>query len=715
MSDAVFSPHWYRVADLRPRLRDHVRVHRHEYRGRRWYIVQNELLGRHHRFSDEAHQLIGLMDGKRSVGQIWELAAARLGDEVPTQDEAIRLLGQLHGADLIQSDVSPDVLELFQRHRRRRREDRRRRSGNPLSLRFPLFDPEKLLQRGLPLVRPLFNRWVLLFWCLVVFTAAVLALMHWRELSHSLDDQVFTLQNLLLLWLTYPLVKGLHEFGHAFATRVWGGEVHEMGITLLVLMPVPYVDASASSAFPEKHRRMLVGAIGVMVELLVASLALFVWLNVEPGLVKTFAYNLMLIGGVSTLFFNGNPLLRFDAYYVLADAIEIPNLAGRSSAYYGNLVQRYLFGVRDVRSLSTLPGERAWFLCYGAAAFVYRFFILFAIIFFVGSQYFFVGVLIAIWAAVSMLLIPLVKYLKFLLNSPRLARTRVRSLMAAATLALLLSAFLFFVPIPLRTTVEGVVWLPEHARVRAGTDCFVQRVIAREGSWVEKEQPLIECQAPFLQARLQVLQARRQEIDARLRAEKREERVKVQILRDEIDMVDAELARAREQAAKLIIRSSSEGRFILPRAADLPRRFVSQGSQIGYVLEFSKPLVRAVVPQDQVGLVRERVDEVQVKLSDRSGQTLSGQMLREVPAATDELPSAALGTLGGGWIAVDPTDPSGLKPLESVFQFDINLLDALGVSHAGGRAYIRFDHGAEPLIHRWYRDLRRMLLRQFDA
>jgi putative peptide zinc metalloprotease protein len=690
-------------------------VHRHQYRGRRWYIVQNELLGRHHRFSDDAYQVIGLMDGQRTVEQIWELAAARLGDEVPTQDETIRLLGQLHGADLIQSDVSPDVLELFKRHRRRRRADRRRRSGNPLSMRFPLFDPEKLLQRGLPLVRPLFSRWMLLIWCVTVVSAGVLALMHWRELSNSLDGQVFTLQNLLLLWITYPLVKVLHELGHAFATKVWGGEVHEMGITLLVLMPLPYVDAAASSSFPEKHRRMLVGAMGVMVELLVASLALFVWLNVEPGLVKTFAYNLMLIGGVSTLFFNGNPLLRFDAYYVLADAIEIPNLAGRSSAFYGNLVQRYLFGVRDVRSLSLLPGERAWLLFYGAAAFVYRYFILFAIIFFVGSQYFFIGVLIALWAAFSSLLMPLIKYLNFLLNSQRLAKTRVRSVTVASTLAGTLAAFLFFVPVPLRTTVEGVIWLPEHARVRAGTDCFVQRLIAREGSWVEKGQPLIECQAPFLQARLKVLQARRQEIEARLKAESREERVKAQILRDEIDMVEAELASAQEQAAKLVIRSGSEGRFVLPRASDMPRRFVSQGNEVGYVLELSDPLVRVVVPQEQVGLVRAGVEGVQVKLSERPEQTLNARVLREVPAATDELPSAALGTGGGGWIAVDPADPSGLKPLESVFQFDLNLLDAGELQHAGGRAYVRFDHGAEPLIHRWYRDLRRLFLRQFDA
>mgnify|MGYP000331986001 FL=1 len=106
---------------------------------------------------------------------------------------------------------------------------------------------------------------------------------------------------------------------------------------------------------------------------------------------------------------------------------------------------------------------------------------------------------------------------------------------------------------------------------------------------------------------------------------------------------------------------------------------------------------------------------LQVRLADRPALDLNGQVLSEVPAASDELPSAALGTAGGGWIAVDPSEPSGLKPLESVFQFDINLPTETGLQLAGGRAYVRFDHGSEPLIHRWYRDLRRLLLRQFDA
>ena len=123
---------------------------------------------------------------------------------------------------------------------------------------------------------------------------------------------------LIALWFSYPLVKGLHELGHAFAVKRWGGEVHEIGILFLVFMPVPYVDASAASVFPGKRRRMVVGAAGIAVELFLAAIAIFVWVSVEPGWTRHVAYSVMLVGGVSTLLFNGNPLLRFDGYYVFA-------------------------------------------------------------------------------------------------------------------------------------------------------------------------------------------------------------------------------------------------------------------------------------------------------------------------------------------------------------------------------------------------------------
>jgi putative peptide zinc metalloprotease protein len=162
--------------------------------------------------------------------------------------------------------------------------------------------------------------------------------------------------------------------------RRWGGEVHEIGLMLLVFSPVPYVDASSAWGFRDKRKRMVVGGVGIAVELFLGALALFVWLMVEPGMVRAVAYNVMLISGVSTLLFNGNPLLRFDGYYVLADAIEVPNLGARSNTYLGYLFQRYVLGIRTAESSAHSNGERAWMVVYGITSFFYRIFISFVII-----------------------------------------------------------------------------------------------------------------------------------------------------------------------------------------------------------------------------------------------------------------------------------------------------------------------------------------------
>jgi putative peptide zinc metalloprotease protein len=187
-----------------------------------------------------------------------------------------------------------------------------------------------------------------------------------------------------------------------------------MGIMLLVLTPIPYVDASSASAFREKRKRVLVGGFGMIVELFVASLALFLWINAEPGTFRAILYNIVLIASVSTVLFNGNPLLRYDAYYILADLLEIPNLGTRGMQYMSYLLQRYLFGVPDLDPPLSTSGERFWFVTYTVASFIYRIFIYAAIILFIAGKFFVVGMLMAAWAVVTMIILPAGKSIKFL-------------------------------------------------------------------------------------------------------------------------------------------------------------------------------------------------------------------------------------------------------------------------------------------------------------
>jgi putative peptide zinc metalloprotease protein len=72
-----------------------------------------------------------------------------------------------------------------------------------------------------------------------------------------------------------------------------------------------------------------------------------------------------------------------------------------------------------------------------------------------------------------------------------------------------------------------------------------------------------------------------------------------------------------------------------------------------------------------------------------------------------------LGDTGGGSLAVDPSDPSGTTTLEQVFH--VELVFDEPVERLGGRSYVRFDHGTEPLGWQWYRQLRQLFLRRFDV
>jgi len=641
------SPHWYRVAGLRPRLVPHADLQRHTVRGKVWHVLHNRVSGRSYRFSGNAHHFIAMMDGRLTVEELREANGDSLGDEGVTQEEAVGLLRRLYSADLLQTDISTDAAEIFERQQRQARSKWIGPVKNPLAIKVPLFDPDRTLERLLPFFRPLFGRVGLMLWLVMLGIGAVMTAVHWPEIVGDTSTRLLSPQNLALLWFCYPLIKALHELGHGLATKVWGGEVHEVGVILLALIPVPYVDASSASTFPEKRRRMVVGAAGMMLELLLAVLALWLWLNTEPGLIHSLAYNTLLIGSVSTLFFNGNPLLRFDGYYVMTDAIGIPNLATRSNQYLGYLVKRYLFGVRSLESPATDGGERHWLTGYGVLSYIYRVIILVTIVLFVAESYPGIGVLIAFWATGTMLVLPVLKHTRALLTAPILQRHRARAVSISAGLVIAAVALLLAVPAPLATLAEGVIAPPEGAELRAGHEGTITRLLAQPDTRVARDQPLIETEDPFLGARTQNLEARLRELSLRrqvLLAEQKQ--VEANILDEEIQVVQADLERSREQAESLLLRSPVEGVFLVDLPDDLPGRFVRRGDLLGYVADLGEPTVRVAVPQADIGLVKHRTQSVSVRLAEQLVSPMAATVTRQVPAAVERLPSAALGTHG---------------------------------------------------------------------
>jgi putative peptide zinc metalloprotease protein len=494
-----------------------------------------------------------------------------------------------------------------------------------------------------------------------------------------------------------------------------------MGVMVLVMVPVPYVEASAAAAFPSRRARMLVGGAGVLAELFLAGLAMIGWILLEPGALRAICFNVALIAGVSTLLFNGNPLLRFDGYYVLADFLEIPNLAQRSIAQVGYLVQRHAFGVKDAVSPASSPAEARWLTAFGIASSVYRVFVAVAIILLVATKMFFVGVVLAIWAVAAMLLRPVVGGALFVARAPQLAAQRRRAVAVTAGTVAALATVIFVLPMPQWTRTEGVVWAPERAQVRAETACWIERVLATPGTAVRAGEPLVECRDPEIASRVKLLAEQLAELRARDLAYFVESRLHLDVVREEIVLTDAKLADARRRLASLVAVSPAEGRFVMPQAGDAPGRYVQRGEVMAYVLEPGPSVVRAVVHQEDVDRVRAATRAVAVKPADRIADTFEARVVREVPGASERLPSLALAVAGGGLFEVDPrslVDPkeeASPRAVTPVFQFDLEVpaqgrLDALGL-----RVYVRFDHRPEPLARQWYRSVRRMLLRLFQV
>jgi putative peptide zinc metalloprotease protein len=332
---------------------------------------------------------------------------------------------------------------------------------------------------------------------------------------------------------------------------------------------------------------------------------------------------------------------------------------------------------------------------------------------FIAGKFFFIGVVFAVAGLVVGGATPLVKLLTYLSTSPHLRRVRLRAGLVVGGITALVVGVVCFAPMPLRSQAEGVIWVPERARVRSTTDGFVERLVAPPGSRVRQGDVLVVCRDPVLETRVIVLEARVQELHLRYTTEWLKDVSQAEILKEEMLLWQENLARARERVAALTIHSPTDGIFVVPQAQDLPGQLVKQGTQLGYVLDRTTLTARVVVVQDDIDLVRQRTHGIEVRLAEQLAEPIAAVLWRVVPAATQQLPSLALGSEGGGAIATDPRDSEGGKALQRLFQLDVQLSSDVRVINVGGRVYVRFDHGWEPLAQRWYRHLRRLFLSKF--
>ncbi|MCI4429198.1 MAG: HlyD family efflux transporter periplasmic adaptor subunit [Burkholderiales bacterium] len=712
MRDPLLSPDWYRLANMRPRLRGGVRVSRQSVRGETWYVLSDPVTGRHHRFNDMAYSLVGSCNGHATLDEVWSARVAAEGDDAPSQAETIRIFAQAFAANLFVGDVAPDAAALV-RANTRVEGKRWRASINPLAFRVPLWDPDRFLSEQVHRVAWLFSRRARVGIGAILLLGALLLAVNFGAVSNATLRDLGTGRMLLLLWLMYPLMKGLHELGHAFAVKVHGGDVHEVGVTLMLLTPLPYVDASASVGFAEKEQRIEVAAAGIVVEALLASFACVLWLLLEPGWLKDACFAVVFIGALSTLAVNGNPLLRFDGYHVLCDAAELPNLALRSIQYWQYQVKRRLLGVGGVRFGGRAKGERPWLIAYAPLAWGYRSALLILVAVVAANWSGALGLCMLALAAWSVLFKPAWAALCWVAKSPELSGRRPRAVLALLLILSVLGGLGVGVPLPQRTHAPGVVWLPDEALVRLATDGFVDQFAVQDGEVIEAGTTIAELSNEPLLVELVRVEAliERARVEHALRFEFEAQRAKA--AEDELVHLDAERERLRERVAGLTVRAAIGGRVVIDPRRIVAGQFVPQGELIAQVLADDAPLVRTLVRNEDIALVRERPGVISVELAHADAGALHAVLDSAVPKATASLPTPALGDAAGGSITLDTSDKSGRTAREPFFQLDLKL-DAGTRAHVGARALVTFAHGDASAAEITGRFLRQSFLRYFE-
>ena len=736
----TFSESWYRVNELRPRLRTTVQVYRQHYRGQMWHVLQDPTSNQFFRLNEAAYRFVAMLDGRRTVAEVWRVCSDELGDSAPTQGEAIQLLGQLYTSNLLHAELPPDAEGLFRRYQKRVRREVQGYLANLLFIRVPLLDPEAFLNAFVNVFGLVFTPVGFVLWLALVGTGVYFVLGRGTELSAG-ADRILDLQNLPYLYLSFIIIKVFHEFGHAFACKRFGklsgtgGEVHVMGVMFLVFTPMPYVDASSAWAFRKKLHRVAVGAAGMYVELAVAAVAAIVWANLSPSFqtVRAVTYNMMFIASVSTLLFNGNPLLRYDAYYILSDLIEIPNLAQRSKQYIYYLVKKYAWSVRQARNPAHSRGEKAWFLFYGVASTIYRVFICVRILLFVADKLFLLGAGLAIAAAVAWVLVPVGKFLHYLLAGGELMRHRGRAVASTAAVVATVVAVVGFLPWPDRFRLEGVVDATKVQVVYTAAPGFVAEVLP-SGSRVTPDGP------PLLRADSFDLLVQRDANLADLRLTRTQRRLAlargqtygVQVLDDRLRAIRDQLRRVEEDIASLQVRAELPGQWACPQADKLRGVYLPRGKPVGMVIG-GRPVIRAPVGQEFSQVLDEQVRgagldsckvEVRIKaLPDRDCR-MTGRITAFEKVGTKDLPSPALGIMAGGSVVTDAQDQKGTQAAERVFTVVV-APDPVADKRSpwfsqvpllyGQRVALRVTLPPQPLAVQWYRSLLQLVQRRFHV
>jgi putative peptide zinc metalloprotease protein len=656
------------------------------------WVVKHPENGKIYNFEDPDWGLIALFDGTRTQHEILDEYRRRVPGVEAGLTIVLDYTDMLRKIGFLSQTVAERSLGLLEnaRHARRRAAEEKAEGFNIFFLLFKVFDPNRLLGRTMKYVRWIWRPPTVALACIsFLFTIGVFVVHFGPIWSETLELYSFLKKpfwDAVQFFAILTCIGCIHEFAHGYTVRFYGGEVHDMGIALLYFMPAFYCDTTDSLLFESKWQRLWVTIAGIYVEAILCTAATLLWVASYPDtLLNELAYKTMLFTGVSTVFFNINPLIKIDGYHALTSLLEIPELREDSFRYLGALFQRHVLRLNvPVPALSRR--RRRIFLVYAPLALVYTGLIMLFIWGLLGNFY---GRYVPDFALVLCLVTMAVffkKRVRLVVRTGRLVyldkkellvskRARV-PLIAAAGVLLLISA----VPWS-RSTIpmEAVLSPARLTRLDAPEDGVLREVRVREGEHLEAGQVVLTIESPRIDAELAGLTARRQGL-AREASSRREAAEQEGAYRSETRgaAVAAAVATEEERKEDLVLRSPFTGLVLTPRPGDLEGRFVRAGTPLVEIAD-CRTLVAQLPVSERLLRDLSTGDEVTVQLRSRPFSPLTGRIVTIAPAATSPVTSPSTGR-----IDLRPAE----KPTRFVAVAEFENLDGSLLPGMGGRARI---------------------------
>ena len=561
---------------------------------RRYWVLKDPVSLRYARLSEQEYAIWQMLDGRASLEDIKRDFEKQFAPFQLTYQQLQGFLGDLHRKGLVVAGVAGQGEQLFRRDRQRRGRELRQTLAGVLAIRFRGVNPDPLLGWLHSICHPLFSRWAVGGTMLLALVAIALVAVQFDVLRARLPDfrAFFGATNIAWIALALAATKILHELGHGLACKHFGGRCHELGMMFLVFVPCLYCNVSDAWMLPNKWHRVAITAAGVWVEVTLASVCTILWWFSEPGLLNTLCLNTMFVCSVSTLLFNGNPLLRYDGYYVLSDLVETPNLWQQSRDYLRSLARRCCLGVEQYEDLAWLHLRRGWLALYGVASTVYRWAVLAGIVLFLFEvlrprrlQVLAQSIMAVV--IVGILAVPMSQGWQFARNPSNRRRIRPGRFATTCLVLLALGAALCCLPVPFSVTAPAILEPEDADRVYVTVAGELAVVNVKPGDTVRKSDPLatlldieLTREVKRLEGDLLQQQTRLDSLQAR-RSMDPDTSVQIPAAQKMLDDIRRRLKKSRREHDKLALAAPSPG-MVLP-----PPHVPDQSSETGRLSPWS--------------------------------------------------------------------------------------------------------------------------------